>query len=144
VGTLLFRRHLLLLFVLVLFFVFLFFLLILFLLGFFTPFLLSLELLLFKPLFFDIGLFLLLTVLAGKFKEAIHPGRILPVLVLCKQDVLKLQALPVDPRVGIVELDHVQSLLGRHEGRSQLVRHFLLGQQQFLHLDLALELPQVE
>jgi hypothetical protein len=52
------------------------------------------------------------------FEDSPHPDWIVEGLpVLGKEDVLKFQALIVEPGVAIVELDHVKALLGSHEGR---------------------------
>ena len=62
----------------------------------------------------------------------------------CEYHVLVSYGLAVDPGVGVVELEDVQSTAGSHDAAGELPRLLLLLDQQFLARTIAVDLPRVE
>lgn len=59
-------------------------------------------------------------------------------------NILVADGLAVDPGVGVVELEDVQSAAGSHDAAGELPRLLLLLDQQLLARTLAVDLPRVE
>lgn len=81
-----------------------------------------------------------LTIPFMQLKQIIKPKRIIHCFILSKNNIFELYIFTVNPRVGIIELYHVDAFLRGYKGRSCFILQLLSCQNLLFHLNLAIDL----